>query len=138
MPAAATTRNMDVPADALWALIENFGDCSWMPAGTSVELEGEGVGMTRVVGGVIREQLVRLDAPARTLVYKIHDEGAPFPATGYEATMVVDDSAGRTTLSWSCEATPIEGTTPEELKTAIEGMYALMGGWIEDRVKALG
>jgi len=47
--------------------------------------------MTRIVNGVIREQLVGLDAPARTLVYRIHDEGAPFPATGYEATMVVSE-----------------------------------------------
>jgi hypothetical protein len=129
---------MDVPAEALWALIENFGDCSWMPEGTNIEVEGEGVGMTRIVNGVIREQLVALDAPARTLVYRIHDEGAPFPATGYEATIVVGDDAGATTLRWSCDATPKEGTTAEELKATIEGMYELMGGWIEDRVKAIG
>jgi carbon monoxide dehydrogenase subunit G len=138
MPAASLTRTMDVPADALWRLLEDFGDTSWMPGGTEVVLEGEGVGMTRVVGGQIREQLQSLDAAARTLTYRIHDEGCPFPAKGYVATVTVAEDGGETRLRWSCEAEPLEGTTPDQLKATIEGMYGVMAGWIEDRVKAIG
>lgn len=138
MPAAAITVPLDVTPEALWALIEDFGDCSWMPDGTQVALEGEGIGMTRIVNGVIREQLESIDPHARTLSYQIHDEGCPFPATDYHATIRVGDDGGKATLSWSCEASPNEGTTPEELKAAIEGVYGLMAGWIEDTVKAAG
>lgn len=131
MPAAAVTRDLDVSADALWAVLEDFGNCSWMPAGTEVKLEGEGVGMTRVVGGAIREQLQSLDSAARTLTYKIHDEGAPFPATDYLATVSVEGDGKSAQLTWSCDANPLAGTTPDELKATIEGMYGLMIGWIE-------
>jgi hypothetical protein len=135
MPAASVTRTLGVLATDLWNLLADFGTCNWMPAGTKISVEGEGVGMTRIMGGVIREQLEALDPDGRTLVYKIHDEGAPFPATGYIATVSVSDAGDGAQLTWSCEAKPTEGTTPEQLKTSIEGLYGLMVGWIEDELK---
>ena len=136
MPAAAVTRTVDVPADRLWALLADFGDVSWMPAGTEVKLEGEGVGMTRVVGGAIRESLAELDDANRTLVYTIDDEGCPFPAVGYRSTVRVTDAEGGAQIDWSAEAQPAGETTPEQLQAIIEGLYGTMIGWIVDRVKA--
>jgi len=40
-------KKVDVSADAIWKLISNFGDTSWMPAGTQVTVAGSGVGMER-------------------------------------------------------------------------------------------
>ena len=136
MPAAAVNRTVDVPPDRLWALLADFGDVSWMPAGTEVKLEGEGVGMTRVVGGAIRESLAELDHATRTLVYTIADEGCPFPASGYRSTVRVREAEGGAQIDWSAEAEPVGDTTPEQLKAIIEGLYGTMIGWIVDRVKA--
>lgn len=134
MAIASVTKTLKAPTDDLWRLVADFGDCSWMPAGTPVELEGEGEGMVRVMGGVIREKLEACDAGKRTLRYSIADEGAPFPCTGYLATMVVEDDGDGSRLTWSCEATPREGTSEAELSGTISGMYELMIGWISDKL----
>ena len=33
-------RELDVPVDTLWAVVEDFGNCSWMP-GVEVTVEGD-------------------------------------------------------------------------------------------------
>jgi hypothetical protein len=69
-------QKMGHPAEKVWALVADFGDISWMPAGTPAEIEGEGPGMARIIGGAIREQLESIDPASRTLVYTI-PEGIP-------------------------------------------------------------
>ena len=62
MAEAIVKETVDVPVDRLWALVADFGDVSWMPAGTQAELEGSGAGMARIIGGgdaPIREVLER-------------------------------------------------------------------------------
>ena len=96
MAQAVVKQHLDLPAERVWALVADFGDISWMPAGTPVELEGSGPGMTRLIGAgdhKIREQLESLDDASRSLVYAI-SEGIPFPVTGYRATMKVAESGG--------------------------------------------
>lgn len=136
MTSASVTRAMDQSADQVWRLVEDFADCSWMPAGTEVVVEGEGVGMVRVINGAIREKLEACDPASRTLSYSIADEGVPFPCTGYYATMTVEEGGAGASLTWSCEATPKPGTTDAELTAAVEGLYGVMLGWISDKLKS--
>ena len=81
MATARVTRELDVPADALWKLVAAFGDTSWMPGGAQVTLVGSGPGMERRIaagpGKVIRERLEFADAASRTLVYTIPDHQNP-------------------------------------------------------------
>lgn len=136
MATAKVTKELDVPADALWKLVADFGNCSWMPSGTEVKLEGEGVGMVRVMGGAIREKLEAVDEAGKKISYSIADEGIPFPVTGYYATMIVKDlGAGKSELTWSCECEP-NGVSAAEATGQIEGMYDMMVGWVADCIKA--
>ena len=134
MARASVNEKMGQPADAVWALVSDFGDTSWMPAGTPAEVEGEGPGMARIIGGAIREQLESLDEAGRTLVYTI-PEGAPFPVKDYRATMSVRGEGDDCELHWSCTFEP-DGVPAEQAAAQIEGMYGQMIAWIRDRVAA--
>ncbi len=136
MGQASVTRTVDVPADALWKLIEDFGDTSWMPAGTPSEVVGEGPGMARLIGPpdqAIREQLESVDPASRTLVYTI-PENVPFPVSGYRSTLQVREAGTGSELTWSCEFQP-DGSE-DEARAAIEQMYGVMIGWIAERASS--
>ena len=139
MAQARVTRELDVPADALWRLVASFGDTSWMPGGAQVTLHGSGPGgmERRIAAGpdkVIRERLESLDEKSRTLVYTI-PENVPFPVKDYRATMRVRAKGTGSELDWSASFEPV-GASEADAAKAIEGMYGLMVGWIEARVKA--
>jgi hypothetical protein len=140
MAEARVTRDLDVPADALWKLVAAFGDTSWMPAGAQITLHGSGPGMERRIaageGKVIRERLESVDEKSRTLVYTI-PEGVPFPVKDYRATMRVRGDGAKSELDWSVSFEPA-GASEADARKAIEGMYGVMIGWIEGRAKAIG
>jgi hypothetical protein len=136
MAIASVSKELDVSPDALWKLAADFGNTSWMPGMSDAKIEGDGIGMVRVMGGAIREKLEAVDPAKRTLSYSIADEGIPFPVTGYYATMVIEAAGSGSKLTWSCDATPNEGTTEAEVKATIEGMYEMMFGWISDHLKS--
>jgi hypothetical protein len=139
MPTARVTRTLDVPADGLWKLVAAFGDTSWMPGGAKVTVRGSGPGMERRIAAgpdkVIRERLEFADAASRTLVYTI-PENVPFPVEEYRATMRVRPQGAGSELDWSASFEPV-GASEADARKAIEGMYGLMIGWIEARVKAV-
>ena len=139
MATARVTRTLDVPADALWRLVAAFGDTSWMPAGTQVTVHGSGPGMERRInagpGKVIRERLEFADTASRKLVYTI-PENVPFPVKDYRATLQVREKGTGSELEWSASFEPLAASEGEARK-AIEGMYGVMIGWLEARVKAL-
>lgn len=134
MGKASVTQAMNTSADAVWAVVEDFGNISWMPAGTQAEVEGDGPGMARIIqagpDSKIREQLESVDAATRTLVYTI-PEGVPFPVTGYRSTMQVQETGAGCDLTWSCEFEP-DGVPEAEAQASIEGMYTVMAGWVRD------
>jgi hypothetical protein len=140
MATARVTRALDVPADALWKLVAAFGDTSWMPAGAQVTVHGSGPGMERRIAAgenkVIRERLEFADAASRTVVYTI-PQNVPFPVKDYRATMRVRAQGTGSELDWSVTFEPV-GASEADARKAIEGMYGVMIGWIEGRVKALG
>jgi hypothetical protein len=140
MATARITRELDVPADALWKLVAAFGDTSWMPGPPPVTLHGSGPGMERRIAAgpdkVIRERLESVDEASRTLVYTI-PENVPFPVKDYRATMRVRASGAGSELDWSASFEPV-GANEADARAAIEGMYGVMAGWLRDRVKAGG
>jgi len=139
MANARVTRELDVPADALWKLVASFGDTSWMPAGANATVVGSGPGMERRIAAgpdkVIRERLEFVDAASRTLVYTI-PENVPFPVKDYRATMRVRARGAKSELDWSASFAPV-GASEADAGKAIEGMYGVMIGWIEARVTAI-
>jgi len=140
MATARVTRELDVPAAALWRLVSSFGDTSWMPGGAQVTLHGSGPGMERRIAAgpdkVIRERLESVDERSRTLVYTI-PENVPFPVKDYRATLRVREKGAASELDWSASFEP-DGVSEAQAAQAIEGMYGVMVGWIRDRVKAGG
>ena len=134
MPSVNVTKDVDATPEALWALVEDFGGCGWIP-GADVTTEGSGVGMLRIMNGAIREKLEAVDASARTLSYSIPDDCIPFPVTGYYSTMVVSGSGAQASLSWTCQFEP-NGVSEAEASGQIGGMYETMIGWISDSLKA--
>ena len=138
MASIVVERTLAAPTEKVWAITRDFGNVGWIPgASDSTRLEGSGVGMTRVMqnpeGGEIRETLVALDEAAHSATYTI-PEGIPFPVSSYRATMTVTDDGGKGHLAWSCEFEPA-GASEEEAGKAIEGMYQVMLGWIDDFLK---
>ena len=140
MASATISKQIDVSADALWRLISNFGDTSWMPAGTRVTQVGSGVGMERRIAlgpdKSIHERLEALDATSRTLAYTI-PVNVPFPVTNYRATMRVRAAGTGCELEWSAsyDVAPDAAATVEK---SVQGMYGMMIDWIAARCQRGG
>ena len=135
MASISVERTLSASTDAVWNCTRNFGDVGWIPgASDTVELQGEGIGMTRIMGnpegGRVYETLEAVDEAGQSITYTI-GEGLPFPVSSYRATMTVTDDGGKGHLTWSCEFEP-DGVSAEEAGKAIEGMYQVMLGWVED------
>jgi hypothetical protein len=134
----SVTRELEQPADEVWVLVSDFGNVSWMPAGTECRLEGQGPGMIRHVGAgdlTLPETLESVDDATRTLVYTIPGE-LPFPATSYRSTMVVRENGSGSELRWSCSYEP-KGD-PAQAQVVMEGLYGTLIGWVVDAVKSGG
>lgn len=137
MGEARVKQAIPAAADAVWALVSDFGNTSWMPGGgANVEVVGSGPGMARIISAgdqKIREVMESSDEASRTLVYTI-PEGVPFPVTGYRSTMRVtgDDSAAE--LEWTCTFEPAGERDEAQTTQMIEGMYGTMVGWIRDSI----
>ena len=130
------TRTLDANPEALWAVVRAFDNVSWIPGGEDAEIRGEGIGQVRIFQGPeskVHEHLEARDDDSRSLTYTM-PEGVRFPVTGYRATRLVTDDGGRGRLSWTCEFEP-DGVTKQEASKAIEAMYGVMLGWIEDLLK---
>jgi hypothetical protein len=133
------TRTLDADPDALWNVVRDFGNVPWIPGGENAEIRGDGVGQVRIFdgpNGKVHEHLTARDDDARSLTYVI-PEGVPFPVTGYTSTMVVSDDGGKGRLSWSCAFEP-DGASEDEAAQAIQQMYGVMIGWIDDLLKQTG
>jgi carbon monoxide dehydrogenase subunit G len=137
MASATISKRVDVSADAIWKLISNFGDTSWMPPGTQATVVGSGIGMERHIvagpGKTIQERLEALDSAARTLAYAI-PVNVPFPVTNYHATMKVKPSGAGCEVEWSASY-DVAPAAEAEVGKAVQGMYGMMIDWIAGRAK---
>ncbi|MBM4383693.1 MAG: SRPBCC family protein [Deltaproteobacteria bacterium] len=137
MASVVIAKKVDVSADAIWKLISNFGDTSWMPAGTQVTVAGSGVGMERRIAmgpdKSIVERLEALDPAARTLTYGI-PVNVPFPVTNYHATMRVRAAGSGCELEWSASYDCAADAAPA-IEKQVQGMYGMMIDWIAAKAK---
>ncbi len=122
----STEGEFELSADALWAVVRDFGDVGWLPGNPTYSSQGEGPGMIRTIDTppipTVREQLDAIDDDSCTIFYRIV-EGLPMPVTGYRATMQVADAGdGRSRLIWSSEWEP-DGVTLEEARNVVANMY---------------
>ena len=129
---------IDVSAERLWNLLEDFGSVGWMPGVTSVAVQGQGEGMSRTIGegeGAIVEVLESIDEETHQIGYTI-TQNNPMPVSDYHARCkAVDLGEGRSLLEWGCDFTPA-GTDEASAVAAVEGMYGLMIGWVKESLEA--
>ena len=131
--------DIEISGDALWAVIRNFGDVSWIPGDPKPEWEGEGVGMVRIVRvpplPIAKERLDAIDEEARAVHYTVI-EGNPMPVRDYHASMrAVDLGGGRSRLVWSSAWEP-DGVTEEEAREKVGQLYAGVLGFAKKNLEA--
>ena len=95
-------------AEEAWKVVGDFvGLVQGM--GVPVEVDGEGIGMTRTIAmgpEPIVERLEARDEGAKKIVYSILQ--GPLPVKDYVATMQLTDAGeGRSTLTWSSTFEPV-------------------------------
>lgn len=117
---------LDVKAETLWGLLGDFGNMIWVPNVASCEVQGEGVGMVRILkttdGLEVREYLDALDHKAMHLAYSIPKD-APMPVQQYRATLDIKPlDNDRCALSWKGYGDE-QGISEQEANAMLEGMY---------------
>ncbi|MBN3761551.1 SRPBCC family protein [Burkholderia sp. Ac-20365] len=121
--AYASTR-MAASPDAVWQLIGGFNSLpDWLPyiPGSELSEGGRVRRLSNLAGEVIVERLEAFDNTARSYTYSILQ--APFPVTGYRATLRVQEvEDGATQVEWFGEFTPV-GVSDEDATKLFAGIY---------------
>ncbi|CAA0078947.1 Uncharacterised protein [Mycolicibacterium vanbaalenii] len=142
MPISVITKVVAAPADALWAILADFGDVSWIPIAGQVEVIGSGIGMRRCIHGSgpvpVVEKLTGLQPEKMTLSYTITDN--PLPVSRFEATVTVNEEIGddeRPSLSriaWTVDFDPVGDSEADAraARDAVEAVYEMMAGWLTE------
>jgi hypothetical protein len=117
------------PPAKVWNTIKDFnGWQAWHPAIGSTEIT-KGKGNTkhtvRVLntkdGARITEELMSYSAGAMSYTYRIVD--SPLPVTDYVSTLKVTKSKGGSIVVWSSTFKAKEGTSDDDAKKTIAGIY---------------
>ena len=105
-----------------------MGWSTWHPAFTGTQLlkgDGHAKGTVRLLtakdGAQFTEELVAYDAAARSYKYRIID--SPAPVLGYVSTVEVKGTKTGSTVIWSSSFQVKPGTSDEEAKKLIAGVY---------------
>lgn len=137
MPRIAITKEVDASAAAVWTLLADFADVSWIPVAGQVDVVGEGIGMSRSIHGSsgrpVVETLTHLDPERRELGYRIADN--PLPVNRFEALVTVQSLPGPgSEVTWNVDYEPSGSTDADAQATrqAIEAVYGMMAGWLAD------
>jgi hypothetical protein len=104
---------------------------TWHPAFASTQLaRGDGVskGTIRLLrtkdGAEFKEELIAVNATTHTYQYRIIE--GPAPVANYVSTLQVNEhKGGGSTLIWSSTFSVAPGTTEDEARKAISGIYRL-------------
>jgi hypothetical protein len=96
---------IDAPSGKVWAAIRNIdGLDRWFPVIESCRVEGEGVGVIRILGlgdgAEIRDRIEEIDDHARCFRYlRTHH---PFPISSYRGKVSVRDAGdGKSEVTWA-------------------------------------
>ena len=143
MPQVTISKDVPASPQALWAVLANFADVSWIPVAGQVEVHGDGVGMRRAIHGTgatpVIERLTSIDHSRMELGYSISDN--PLPVSRFEALVTVGSSdTGGSTLTWQVDYDPSGSTEADAdaARDAIEAVYGMMAGWLADAASAEG
>lgn len=118
------------PPARTWAIVKDFGGWpAWHPAFKSTEIisgAGNAKGTVRVLtaqdGTRFTEELVSHDAGTRTYQYRITQ--SPLPIASYVSTLQVKEgSYGTSVVMWSSTFEVNPGSSAEEMKKTISGVY---------------
>jgi uncharacterized protein YndB with AHSA1/START domain len=126
MASAKATIDLSVPPDEVWQLIGGFGSLpDWLPFIPQSKLTDGGRvrHLQSPDGQTIVERLEKYDLSARTYSYSILQ--APFPVTGYLATITVTPADGGkgSHVEWAGTFTP-KGVTDAEVHKLFHGIFA--------------
>ena len=114
------------PADAVWAVMSNFGGIERSATIQDVVIEGSGVGMLRTLtmtgGGIVQERLETFDPASRTYSYAIVNQDSPLPVSGYLSTLTISANDGHARVRWSSRFEPV-GIPAEKAEALIAGIY---------------
>jgi len=126
MTQASCKTIINMPADAIWQVLSDFGAaCQYLVMVENCTVEGEGVGALRTLtytdGGTIVERLESLDAAARRLSYALLTDT---PFRDCVTTMAVRDlGPNQAELLWSASFQP-DGLPSSEAVMLLEGALA--------------
>lgn len=126
MAKVKVSERIEADAEAVWALLRDFGGIDRIAAGIeSCTVEGEGVGALRTLrmpgGAEIRERLEALDEAAKTLRYSIVG-ASPLPVDDYLATIRVTEEGSACVVEWEGSFEPRD-VPLEKVAPLVEGIY---------------
>ncbi|MBT4520183.1 MAG: SRPBCC family protein [Halieaceae bacterium] len=126
-------REFDSPAKALWAMLANFGDISWIPGIDRVELEGSGVGMIRHVTTTglptLAERMDAIDHRQMSLDYSVPSV-AYMQVKNYTArAQVFELPDNRCRLHWSCQC-EADGIDEAQATANTNEFYKMIMLWV--------
>jgi hypothetical protein len=117
---------------SVWRMLADFGSLlSWVAGGDegSIELSGEGVGMTRDLWlpsvGRVQHRLDALDESNRVLTYSL-TEGRPLGMQRYSVTLGVEEAGSGCTLAWQGTFVPEPGADADAMAENLQRAYADM------------
>ena len=126
MPQASCKTIVNLPADAVWQVLGDFGAaCQYLDMVINCTVAGEGVGALRTLtyagGSAIVERLETLDDAARKLSYALLTDT---PFRDCLTTMAVRDlGSNQAELEWSATFRP-DGLPASEAVALLEGALA--------------
>ncbi len=144
MPRIVVVKGVEAPAVAAWELLADFADVSWIPVIGDVEIDGDGIGMTRRINASsdqpILETLTHLDEERMELGYSIAHN--PLPVSRFEALVTVRPAAGGSgsDITWNVDYDPdgSDEAAAVAAREAIEAVYGMMAGWLADAATQRG
>ncbi len=138
MPRIVITKEVDAPAPAVWALLADFADVSWIPVAGRVDVDGAGIGMSRSIHGSgdrpVIETLTHLDQDRMLLGYSIADN--PLPVSRFDALVSVRPADAGASITWEVDYDPADPTESDAARDAVEAVYEMMAGWLADATAA--
>jgi len=135
------TEEVGAPAEEVWSLLGAFNCLPAILPKLVAKSEMDKTGLVRIL--TIRdgkpykryEQLIRYDAPNRTLVYQLIDKQRSRVAVkNYTATIRVRKITNRRcVVAWSGRFEQKHGT-PKEVRSLVEGVYAAAIGGVKRKI----